>query len=218
MRSNQRPITRRSALRQAGAAGVSALAWSMLGHAPATAQGANQGTYPAQAPPPPGSAAPTFQYREIVEQGHMIFGRASTDIASAVEYTFASQGEPTAYIVGEEAGGAFIGGLRYGEGEIRLKSGGFSKVFWQGLSIGFDIGGDGSRLIMLAYGISHQQQIFDVFAGPSGIAYVAGGLGVSFHKSDQGPSLAVIRAGVGLRFGVNLEYIRFTSEPTWNPF
>ena len=91
-------------------------------------------------------------------------------------------------------------------------------MFWQGPSIGFDVGGDGSRLLMLAYGITHQQQIFDVFAGPAGIAYVAGGLGVSFNKSDRGPVLAVIRAGVGLRLGVNLGYLRFTSEPTWNPF
>ena len=217
MRSNQRPITRRWALRKAGATSLSALAWAMLNNSNVAAQG-NQGAFPAPPPPVPDSGAPTFQYREIVDAGHSIFGRASTDMASAVEYTFASQGEPTAYVVGEEASGAFIGGLRYGEGELRLKSGGFARVFWQGPSIGFDVGGDGSRLLMLAYGITHQQQIFDVFSGPSGIAYVAGGVGVSFHKSDQGPVLAVIRAGVGLRLGVNLGYLRFTSEPTWNPF
>ena len=218
MRSDQRPITRRFALRKAGATSLSALAWAMLPNGNVAAQGANQGAYPAPVPAASDAGAPTFQYREIVETGHSVFGRASTDIASAVEYTFASRGEPTAYIVGEEASGAFICGLRYGEGELRLKSGGFARVFWQGPSIGFDIGGDGSRLLMLAYGITHQQQIFDVFAGPSGIAYVAGGLGVSFHQSEKGPVLAVIRAGVGLRLGVNLGYLRFTSEPTWNPF
>ena len=161
---------------------------------------------------------PTFETREIVDQGHAIFGQLSTDIASAVEYTYASQGAPTAYVVGEEAGGAVIGGVRYGEGELRLKSGGVTKVYWQGPSIGFDIGADGSRLLILAYGLAHPQQIFDVFAGPSGVAYAAGGIGVSYHESEQGLRLAVIRSGVGLRIGVNLGYLRFTPQATWNPF
>ena len=212
MRSELKAMTRRSVLKSGAATSLSALTLSALGTGPAIAQGA----YPP--PPPPQPDAQTYQVREMVEKGHVLFGQLSTDIASAIEYTYASQGEPTGYIVGEEASGAIIGGLRYGEGELRLKSGGTAKVFWQGPSLGFDIGADGSRLLILAYDIVHPQQIFDVFAGPSGLAYAAGGLGVSFHKSDQNLLLAVIRTGVGLRIGINIGYLRFTPEPTWNPF
>jgi hypothetical protein len=214
MRSS-RTISRRRVLRQAAAGGLSALAFAGGLLPPARAQGPYGQPQPV---PPPGAQPATFQIAEIVEQGHLIFGRASTEIASAIEYTYASRGEPTAYIVGEEAGGAFIGGVRYGEGELRLKSGGASRVFWQGPSLGFDVGAEGSRLLVLAYDIVQQQQIYDVFAGPSGLAYVAGGIGVSIQRSDRGPVLAVIRTGVGLRVGINLGYLRFTAEPTWNPF
>jgi hypothetical protein len=206
---DRRALSRRTALKGVATAGLAALASSLAG-GPVRGQGAD--------PPPPGAPAPTYQLREIVDQGHVVFGRLSTEIASAIEYAYASRGEPTGYIVGEEASGAIIGGVRYGEGELRLKSGSVTRVFWQGPSLGFDIGADGSRLLILAYGISHPQQLFDVFAGPSGIAYAAGGLGVSFHKSDRGLTLAVIRAGVGLRIGINLGYLRFTPDPTWNPF
>lgn len=161
---------------------------------------------------------PTFQIGETIDAGHAWFGRASTEIASAIEYVYASHGEPTAYIVGQEGSGALFGGVRYGEGELRMKSGQVIPVFWQGPSFGLDIGADGSRLLILVYGLDRPQAIFDLFTGPSGLAYVAGGLGVSFHTSNRDIVLGMIRTGVGLRLGVNIGYLRITPRPTWNPF
>ncbi len=214
MPSKKTVVSRRTLLRTAAAGSLSAITWPLLHHGPAYSQ------QPDMAPPTtPVEMGEAFKYQEILDQGRNFFGRASTNLASAIEYAFSSQGQPNAYVVGEEIGGALIGGLRYGEGELRFKDGDFSKVFWQGPSLGFDIGADGSQLMILVYNIDNQQQMFDAFSGPSGLAYVAGGIGVSFHKSDQSPViLAIIRSGIGLRIGVNLGYLRFTSEPTWNPF
>ena len=48
------------------------------------------------------------------------------------------EGQPTAYIVGEEMAGSFVGGLRYGEGTIYYKTGEKQRIYWQGPSVGFD--------------------------------------------------------------------------------
>jgi hypothetical protein len=57
-----------------------------------------------------------------------------------VQQAFADQGEPNAYIAGEEAGGAIGVGLRYGRGTLHMKNGVERKVYWQGPSIGLDLG------------------------------------------------------------------------------
>jgi hypothetical protein len=46
-------------------------------------------------------------------------------------------------VLGEEAGGAFFGGLRYGEGVLYTKNAGDLKVYWQGPTVGWDFGGEG---------------------------------------------------------------------------
>jgi hypothetical protein len=97
------------------------------------------------------TAAETFSTAEIMVAGHRFFGKATRGLATAVEYVFQSQGEPTAYIVGEEGAGAFIGGLRYGEGTIYYKNGTRDRIYWQGPSVGFDFGANGSRSLVLVY-------------------------------------------------------------------
>ena len=87
--------------------------------------------------------------------GHDFFGKTTKGLASVVEYAFQRAGEPNGYIVGEEGSGAFVGGLRYGEGTLFLKNGAREKVYWQGPSIGFDFGGNGARVLALVYGVSH---------------------------------------------------------------
>lgn len=174
-----------------------------------------QTPYGAEAPRPEGT---TFQMQEIVDAGHQFFGQTSIGLASVVEYIFAERGRPVGYIVGEEASGAVFGGLRYGEGELRMKSGERVRVYWQGPTLGFDVGADGSRTMVLVYGLPFANHIFDTFTSTSGVAYMAGGLGVNYQSNQTGVSLAVIRTGVGLRLGVNLGYIKYTPQPTWNPF
>lgn len=160
----------------------------------------------------------TYSSDEIVMAGQKFFGKTTRGLAEAVEYVFSSQGEPTAYIVGEEGSGAIVGGLRFGEGVIYYKGGGRQKIYWQGPSIGFDFGGNGSRALVLVYNSTNAREIYDErFGGVDGSAYLVGGLGVNFQK-NRDIILAPIRTGVGARLGANVGYLKYTRKPTWNPF
>lgn len=160
----------------------------------------------------------TYSSDEILDAGQKFFGKTTRGVAEAVEYVFSNQGEPTAYIVGEEGSGALVGGLRYGEGVIYYKSGTRQKVYWQGPSIGFDFGGNGSRTLVLVYNSSTPRDIYgERFGGVEGSAYLVGGLGVNFQK-NRDIILAPIRTGVGARLGANVGYLKYTNKPTWNPF
>lgn len=158
-----------------------------------------------------------YSESEIVEAGHHFFGKLSEGLAKAIETVFRRQGRPTAYILGQDAGGAFVAGLRYGEGYLHTKSGDRRKVFWQGPSLGYDFGGEGSRTMVLVYNLRHPDQIYRRFGGVQGSAYVIGGASVQLLKRDN-ITLAPIRTGVGLRLGGNIGYLKYTRRPTWNPF
>ena len=159
----------------------------------------------------------TYTSQEIIDKGHMIFGRAAKEVAGVVEYAFQRHGQPNGYIVGEEGAGAIIGGLRYGEGTLFMKNGLRKKIYWQGPSIGWDFGGNGSRVLVLVYGLKSPNDIYDRFGGVEGTAYVIGGLGVNFQQAGH-VKLAPIRTGVGMRLGVNAGYLKYSPNPTWNPF
>ena len=159
----------------------------------------------------------TYSSEEMVAQGHRFFGTTSRGIAEAIEYVFQNQGEPSAYIVGEEGSGAFIGGLRYGEGTIYYKNGARKHIFWQGPSIGFDFGGNGSRTLTLVYNSQSPEDLYTRFGGVEGSAYLVGGVGVNFQKNDN-IILAPIRTGLGARLGANIGYLKYSNHSTWNPF
>jgi hypothetical protein len=159
----------------------------------------------------------TYSSEEMLATGHHFFGKTTRGLAEAIEYVFQSQGEPTAYIVGEEGSGAFVGGLRYGEGTIYYKNGAKKRIYWQGPSIGFDFGGNGSRTLTLVYNSQSPEDLYDRFAGIEGTAYLVGGLGVNFQKNDD-IVMAPIRTGVGARLGANIGYLKYSSRATWNPF
>jgi hypothetical protein len=126
-------------------------------------------------------------------------------------------GEPNGYILGQEGSGAFVGGLRYGEGTLFTRNAGQRRIFWQGPSLGFDFGGDGARTMMLVYKLPSVDALYRRFAGVAGSAYLVGGFGVSAATADE-ILVVPIRSGLGARLGVNLGYLKFTQEPTWNPF
>ncbi|MGH6855893.1 MAG: DUF1134 domain-containing protein, partial [Aestuariivirga sp.] len=159
----------------------------------------------------------TYTTEEILATGHQFFGKTTRGFAEAVEYVFQSQGEPTAYIVGEEGAGAFIGGLRYGEGTIYYKDGTRQKIYWQGPSVGWDFGGNGSRAMVLVYNSDSPRDLYTRFGGVEGSAYLIGGLGVNFQKRAN-IVLAPIRTGVGARLGANIGYLKYSGKPSWNPF
>jgi hypothetical protein len=159
----------------------------------------------------------TYTTEEMLSVGHQFFGKTTRGIAQAVEYVFQRQGEPSAYIVGEEAAGSFVGGLRYGEGTIYYKSGLKQRIYWQGPSVGFDFGANGSRSLVLVYNSTSPEDLYTRFGGVEGSAYIVGGLGVNFQAKDE-LILAPIRTGVGARLGANVGYLKYTPRPDWNPF
>ena len=161
--------------------------------------------------------ANTYSSNEILDAGHRFFGTVSRDFALLIEKAAAQWGEPNGYILGQEASGAITLGLRYGEGVMYTRNAGNRKVFWQGPSIGFDMGGDGARTMMLVYNLYSVDEVYKRFAGVSGSAYLVGGFGMT--ALTAGRSVVVpIRAGVGLRLGANIGYLKFTDAATWNPF
>ena len=167
--------------------------------------------------PPEAESKGTFSLEEINETGHRFFGRVSMDLARVIEYAFQRAGRPNGYILGEEAGGAIIAGVRYGEGRLYTKDAGEFPLYWQGPSVGYDLGAEGSKTMVLVYNLRSPGEIYSAFAGVDGSAYLVGGVGVTF-LADSHVILAPIRSGLGLRLGANIGYLKYTREPTWNPF
>jgi len=185
-----------------------------LGAAPALAQPAP--VQPAPAPAPEASPG-TFAPGELVAAGHRFFGGVSRGLATIIEKAVSQWGLPNGYVLGQEGGGAVVVGLRYGEGVLYTKNAGDLKVFWQGPSIGWDVGGEGARTMMLVYNLPATTAIYQHFAGVDGSAYFVGGFGMTVLTANR-IVVIPIRAGVGVRLGANVGYLKFTDRATWNPF
>ena len=170
----------------------------------------------AAGPPRPGERD-TYSASELVESGHKFFGNVSRGLALAMEEAVRRWGEPDGYILGQEGSGAFIGGLRYGEGRLYTRHGRGERVFWQGPTIGFDVGGEGARSMMLVYNLQSTPDLFKRFVEIDGSAYFIAGVGLTAARADD-TVVVPIRTGLGLRLGVNVGYLKFTDAPTWNPF
>lgn len=159
----------------------------------------------------------SYSQSEILAAGHGFFGSVSKGLASVVEYAFQQSGRPNGYILGEDAGGAIVAGLRYGEGTLYTKDAGQHRVYWQGPSVGYDFGGEGSKTMVLVYNLRDPADIYHRFGGVQGSAYLVGGVSIQFQKYGD-VVLAPIRSGIGLRLGANIGYLKYTRAPTWNPF
>jgi hypothetical protein len=171
----------------------------------------------AQPAPGPYQQQQNFTPGELVNTGHRFFGTVSRGLATVIETAVSQWGLPNGYVLGEEAGGAFFGGLRYGEGMLYTKNAGDLKVFWQGPTVGWDFGGEGARTMMLVYNLPATEAIYQRFAGVDGSAYLVGGFGMTALTANN-VVLVPIRSGVGLRLGANIGYLKFTPVSTWNPF
>jgi hypothetical protein len=170
------------------------------------------------APPTQQQAGPnTYGPDELVGAGHRFFGNVSRGLASVIERAVSQWGLPNGYVLGEEGSGAFVAGLRYGEGTLYTKNAGDLRVFWQGPSVGFDWGGDGARTMTLVYNLPSTNAIYQRFAGIDGSAYIIGGFGMTALTANN-IVLVPIRSGIGLRLGANIGYLKYTPQPTWNPF
>jgi hypothetical protein len=166
---------------------------------------------------PAATQAQTYSRDEIVNQVSDFMGVTAESAGGLVEKIFAQQGQPTGYIAGEEGSGAFGVGLRYGRGLLYMKGKPPIEVYWQGPSVGWDVGGNASRVFTLCYNLQIPDAIYQRFPGVEGTAYFIGGLGVNFQKAN-GITLAPIRAGVGLRLGANAGYLAYTRERNILPF
>ena len=201
---------------------VAAIA-SLMAVASTLATAQTTGTLPPQPPPygvaPSPSPATTGQFslNELIDAGHRFFGTVSHGLAMVVEKAVSQWGLPNGYVLGQEASGAFIGGLRYGDGTLYTRNAGDMRVFWQGPSVEFDAGADGARTMMLVYNLPQVGAIFDRFGGINGSAYFIGGFGMTALTANN-IVVVPIRSGIGLRLGANLGYLKFTDSPTWNPF
>jgi hypothetical protein len=184
-----------------------------LGCGPLAAQANAQGN------PPPANAPQSQQYssNEIIDAGHRFFGGISRGLAQIVEKAGSQWGLPNGYVLGQEAGGAVVAGLRYGEGALYTKNAGDLRVYWQGPSLGFDFGGEGARTMMLIYSLPATEAIYQRFVGIDGSAYFVGGLGMTALTASN-IVVVPIRSGVGFRLGANVGYLKFTPNATWNPF
>lgn len=158
----------------------------------------------------------TFSANEVVQAGSDFFGISTEVMAKAVQRVFEDLGQPDAYIKGEEGSGAVIVGLRYGSGWLIRKGFDPEKVYWRGPSIGFDVGGNGSKVFTLVYNLKEKQRLLQRFPGVEGSFYFIAGLGVNYLRSG-GVTLAPMRTGIGWRAGVNAHYQVYSDRRDWFP-
>lgn len=161
----------------------------------------------------------TYSENEIVQKAADFFGATTEAVGKAVERVFAEKGRPNAYIAGSEGSGAIVVGLRYGEGDLYMKKTGnkAAKVYWQGPSVGFDLGANASKTFVLVYNLPSTEAIYQRFPGVEGSFYVVAGIGVNYQQAGR-IILAPMRTGVGLRAGANVGYLAYTKERNWVPF
>ena len=154
---------------------------------------------------------------EVVTAVEQWLGVSAETAGTIVERIFADLGTPQGYIYGEEASGAVGPGLRYGRGTLLLNDNSTRQVFWQGPSIGWDVGANASKTFTLVYDIPNADMIFRRFPGVEGSAYLIGGVGVNYQRAE-GITLVPMRAGVGARLGANIGYLAYSREQRIIPF
>ncbi len=195
--------------------------------APVQAPAGSSYAAPVQAQPAPATApatgmekpeAPTtFDRVRLVSAAEGVFGKGATGLAALIEDILADQGEPNAYIAGNEGSGAIVIGLRYGSGQMVHAVEGERKVFWTGPSVGFDVGGDANKVFVLVYNLYDSQELYKRYPAGEGRVYFVGGLSATYLRRGD-VVLIPVRLGVGWRAGVNVGYMKFSEKSRWFPF
>lgn len=188
-------------LRRKLIAGAIALAFAAFCAVPAGAEDEDDATYTEQ---------------EITHAAADFFGVTTEVAAKAVQRIFREQGLPDAYIKGDEGSGAFVVGATYGSGWLVRKNHDPKKLYWKGPSVGFDVGGNASKVFVLVYNLKNEKRIYQRFPGAEGTIYVVAGISVMYMRSG-GVTLAPMRTGVGWRAGVNAQYRVFSDRRDWFP-
>ena len=164
-----------------------------------------------------GNGDTTYHKDDLIGASEGVFGKGAKGLAQIIERTLKEQGEPNGYIAGREASGAFIVGVRYGSGTLCHKVEGQRPVYWTGPSLGFDVGGDATKVFVLVYNLYDSQDLYRRFGEVEGRAYFVGGLSVTYLRKER-VVLIPVRLGVGLRLGANFGYMKITEKSRWFPF
>lgn len=185
-----------------------------------SAQQAPSASTAAPAPAAPGAtmaSADTYKRDDLIDAAEGVFGKGAEGLAGLLENILKDQGEPNAYIAGREAAGAFVVGLRYGSGVMSHRVEGQRPVYWTGPSVGFDVGGDATKVFVLVYNLYDSQELYNRFPQAEGRAYFVGGFSASYLRRGD-VVLIPVRLGVGWRLGANIGYMKFTEKSKWMPF
>lgn len=162
-------------------------------------------------------AADTYKRDDLIAAGEGVFGKGAEGLAGIIERILKDQGQPNAYIAGHEAAAAFVVGLRYGSGVLSHKIEGQQPVYWTGPSVGFDVGGDATKVFVLVYNLYDTAELYHRFPGAEGRLYLVGGFAATYLR--RGHTVVIpIRLGVGWRAGVNINYMKFSHKSKWLPF
>ena len=161
----------------------------------------------------------TFNKSEMIDKAKIYFADVSEGVSIIIERVFDDFGKPSAYIEGEEFSGAFFGGFRYGGGKIYFKDGTTKDVYWNGPSLGIDLGANASRVFTLIYNLepNNLNNLFLRFPDVEGTLYLAAGLAINYQKKND-IIITPVRSGLGLRAGINLGYTKYTKERSFIPF
>lgn len=165
----------------------------------------------------PAWAADTYSENDILAEAKAFFGHGAEDLAKVIEKAFKDKGKPNGFIKGSEGGAAIGIGVRYGSGVLQLKSGPRRQVYWQGPSLGFDLGANASKIFVLVYKLPSVDAIFQRYPGVDGSLYFVAGVGINYVQSGD-IALAPIRMGVGWRQGASVGYMHLTRKKSLNPF
>lgn len=158
-----------------------------------------------------------YNENELVSAVSTHLGVTSESAATMIERLFRKSGRPVGYITGEEISAAIVGGLRYGKGTLWMKDGSQQKVYWQGPSVGFDWGANGSKVFTLVYNLGDSDDIYRRFPGVDGSAFLVAGMAANYQRADN-ITLAPIRTGVGVRLGANVGYLSYSRKRKILPF
>ena len=170
-----------------------------------------------EAPANPAEPGSTYHQDDLIGAAEGVFGKGAKGVADVIQDILKKQGEPNAYIVGREGGGALVIGLRYGSGTLFHKVEGQRPVYWTGPSIGFDAGASAGSTFVLVYNLYNTDDLYHRFPAGEGQAYLIGGFNVSYMRRGN-IVLIPVRSGVGLRLGVNAGYMKFSTKQKWLPF
>jgi hypothetical protein len=163
------------------------------------------------------SATTTYKQDDLIGAAEGVFGKGAEGLAKMIQDLLAKQGEPNAYIIGREGGGAFMIGARYGSGTMYHKVEGEMPVYWRGPSFGVDVGANAASTFVLVYNLFDAEELFKRYGAGEGQAYLIGGFHISYLRRGD-VVLIPIRMGAGLRLGLNVGYMKFSKKQNWLPF